>query len=82
MSKYQKNLSKKYVLHSDPNKKKDLLLITSLKLQTKYFPKCFPSTKLLDRKNVVYMFKRQLGDCVSKEKNAYLLLGDFDSVAL
>ena len=33
-----------------------------------------PSTGLLDRTNVVYMFKYPLGDCVSKEKNAYVSL--------
>ena len=31
-----------------------------------------PSTELLDRTNVVYMFKCPLGDCVSKENNAYV----------
>ena len=31
-----------------------------------------PSTELLDRKNVVYMFKCPLGDCVSKENNMYV----------
>ena len=32
----------------------------------------FPSTKLLDMTNIVYMFKCPLGDCVSKENNTYV----------
>ena len=32
----------------------------------------FLSTEHLDRTNVVYMFKCPLGDCVSKETNAYV----------
>ena len=32
----------------------------------------YPSTELLDRTNIVYMFKCRLGDCVSKENNTYV----------
>ena len=32
----------------------------------------FPSTELLDQTNLIYMFKCPLGDCVSKENNAYV----------
>ena len=31
-----------------------------------------PSTELLDRKNIIYMFKCPLGDCVSKEYDTYV----------
>ena len=31
-----------------------------------------PSTELLDKTNVAYMFKCPLGDCVSKENNIYV----------
>ena len=30
------------------------------------------STELLDRTNIVYMFKCLLGDCLSKENNTYV----------
>ena len=31
-----------------------------------------PSTELLDRINIIYMFKCPLGDCVSNENNIYV----------
>ena len=51
------------------------LIIYNNKFKTSYLiisNNYSPSTELLDRTNLVYMFKYPLGDCVSKENSAYV----------
>ena len=74
MNVYLKNLIQKYVLPTDPTKKVRLIVYynefkTSNLITSK---NTSPSTENHDRKNVAYMFKRPLGDCVAKENNAYV----------
>ena len=68
-----KNLIQKNVLPTDSTKKVRLIFYNN-KFKTSNLiisNNTSPSTELLDRTNVVYMFKFPLEDCVSKENNAY-----------
>ena len=73
---YKKNLIQNNVFPTDPTKKVRLIIYYS---NFKTFNLIisnnnFPFTEVLDRANVVYMFKCPLGDCVSKEDIAYVAL--------
>ena len=64
-----KNLYPKNVLLTDPTKKIGLLIYNN-KFKTSNLNisnNSFPSTELLDRTNVVYMFKCLLGDCLQRK---------------
>ena len=66
-----KKLIQKNVLLTDPTKKIKLIIYYN-KLKTSNLIISYntsPSSDLLDRTNIVYMFKCPLGDCVSKKKN-------------
>ena len=74
MNIYKKNLIQKDLLPIDPTKKKRLIIYYSkFKISNLIISdNTSPSTELLDRTNVLYMFKCPLGDCVSKENNTYV----------
>ena len=64
----------KKCLPTDPTKKVKLIIYYN-KFKTSNLiisNNTSPSTELLDRTNVVYMFKCPLGDCVFKENSAYI----------
>ena len=72
--KISKNLIHENVLPTDPTKKVRLIIYnkkfkTSKLIISNNIP---PSTELLDRTNVVYLFKCPRGDCVCIENSAYV----------
>ena len=72
MNIYQKTLSKN-VLPTDPTKNVRLIIYYN-KFKTSNLiisNNSSPSTELLDRTNIAFMFKCPLRDCVSKENNTY-----------
>ena len=69
-----KNLIQKNVLPSNPTKNvRHIIYYNRFKTSNLIISNnSSPSTELLDRTNVEYMFKCHLGDCVSKENNTYV----------
>ena len=71
---YNKNLIQKNVLPTDPTKRVWLIIYYN-KFKTSNViisNNTSLSTELLDRTNVLNMFKCPLGDCVFKENSAYI----------
>ena len=76
MNIYKKKTLSKNIPPTDPTKKKKKrLIIYYNKFKTSNLiisNNTSSSTELLDRTNVVYMFKCHLGECVPKENSAYV----------
>ena len=69
-----KTLIQKNVLPTDPTKNVRLTIYKKkFKSSNLIISKnTSPSTELFEKTNILYMFKCPLGDCVSKENNAYV----------
>ena len=67
-----KNLIQKNVLPTDPTKKIRLIYYNKFKTFILIVSNnSSPSTELLDKTKVIYMFKCPMGDCVSYKNNTY-----------
>ena len=70
-----KTLIKRNLLHTDPNKKKQKLIIYYYKFKTSNLVisnNSSPSIGVLQKTNIVYQFKYSLGDCIAENNCIYV----------